>query len=193
MRFHLAGPPQFQLHHGWKSILGIAGGIGAMFIPGVGPAIAPAIMKAGQAWDAAGAEKDAAKQEQGGYEKGAAILSPYNARGNAAGDTLAGYLGIDVPSGGFGGPDGQGPRLMANGEPMPTSLAEWYARPGRQLGERNPQPQTLGDYLTAADQDGMDEGLRKMMPPPNRGSGPRSSYGTLGGPMYDRGQEVARF
>ena len=165
-------------------MLGAIGGGALGFFTG-GPAGAVALGAKGfQTGNAMDAESSAAKQSQAGYDKGAAVLSPYNSRGNSAGDTLAGYLGIDVPDGGFGGPMGTGQRLTASGQPMPTSLEEFYARPGRQLGERTAKSnttQTLGNFLDYA---GLDPSAddQQIQPMPQRmkpsGSRTSSSYAT---------------
>jgi hypothetical protein len=82
---------------GWLSVLGTIGGaVLAPFTGGASLAIGSAI---GGAADAAMAENKAAKQEAGGSQAAAALYDPYVQRGNDAGNTLAGLMGLPMHGG----------------------------------------------------------------------------------------------
>ncbi len=92
---------------GLWSVLGTVAGVAATAATGGAAApLIPILSSAGQAADAYGAEKKAAKQQTDAYGKSAAVYKPfYDVSGQAA-NSLAGYLGLPGAdfSGGMGGP-----------------------------------------------------------------------------------------
>jgi hypothetical protein len=132
---------------GWGAVLaGIGGGIGGFLIGGPAGAVALG-SQAYQAANAAGAEKKGAQQQQAAYQQAIDVYSPYNVRGNWAGNTLAGYLGM---------PEGMMPPVPGQGIAEPPMVGRQFSPDAEMVGRAVPRstsapPATLAEFMRAAE------------------------------------------